>query len=170
MEDPSLPQNTVLEIEALDGETFAGLPLLLRANAEQLDSFERWTAGKTWRRFHDEPSLRFGAAFRLSAEDASALSADLDFLARLDRSAGLVAASLGWNLREERLDESRESGRFYDEANFMNHGMRLRKMILSADLFGREETVRSLSAFVVNLRTRDMLKKPKFFRRYLPAD
>lgn len=178
MEDPSLPKTIHQEISRLDGESFAGLPLLLSANSAQLESFERWAKSALWHRFHeehydwwsfpvDEPSLRFGAAFRLSAADVSALTADQNFRERLDRAAELVAASLGWNLREESLDERPEEARLYDEATFGNHGVRLRKMLLAAELFGREATLRSLSAFARMLFRAGRLEAPNFFDRYL---
>jgi hypothetical protein len=178
MEDPSLPQELLAEINALTGESFAGLDLLLRLNAAQAESFERWATSTRWHRFHDEhydwwsfpidePSLRFGPAFKLSDGDVANLLTEGEFTKRLDRSIELVSASLGWNLAETRLDENVEEMRRYDESEFGNHGMRLRKMLLAATLFRRETALRSLSSFARVLRDAGRLEAPQFFAPFL---
>jgi hypothetical protein len=177
MEDPSLPQELLAQINALTGESFAGLDLLLRLNAAQAESFERWAAAARWFRFHDEhydwwsfpinePSLKFGPVFKLSDGDVAELLADGAFTERLDRNIELVSASLGWNLRETRLDENAEEMRRYDKREFGNHGMRLRKMLVAAALFRREAALRSLSSFARVLRDAGRLEAPQFFAQF----
>jgi hypothetical protein len=153
---------------------FIGVETLRKRQAKQLGDFEGWAADGSWLRFHqehydwwsfpvDEESAAYGNLYRLPPVASAELARSDKFLKDLARSAELVALSFGWDLKRKLPVEHPEPHQAYDEGRFGNHGMRLRKMLLSLRMFGLDAEFTSLSIFTLLLREDGRLLGPQYF-------
>ena len=137
-------------------EEFVGVAPLKRKHKEQLTEFESWASRNEWEKFHHAhydwwifPVNRqssYGYQWTVYASEVEELKADPAFVADYLRGMELVAASWGWDLKNQGYFSHLQPGQSWHD-----WPIRLAKAAQSAQVFGFENEFASLKALALDL-------------------